>query len=138
MLKQYGTRIDNLGDDCLLHTAAMEGNAYIIEFLLESVRAAGHKDTESRLLTGRDNRKRTAWYIAADKGELKVLQIIWDFAKDNPITGKMKNELLLATDFAGYTTWHSAALQGATDVFQKIWDLAKENVTSEEMKNKLL
>jgi hypothetical protein len=134
MLKQYGTRIDDLGNDCLLHRAALEGNADIIKFLLDSVRAGGNKDTARRLLLGKGELKRTAWYMAAVRGELDVLEKIWEFANENLTTEEMKNKLLLATDFDGNTAWHMADCWGKLDVLQKIWDLAKGVLTTEEIK----
>jgi ankyrin repeat protein len=138
MLKQYGSRIDDLRNDCLLHRAALEGNANIIEFLLNSAMAGGHKDTASRLLVGQDTTKRTAWYVAAESGELDILQKIWDVAKDNLTKQKIEDGLLLATDQYGNTAWHGAVAGGNVDVLVKMWDFAKHNLTTLEIINKLL
>jgi ankyrin repeat protein len=137
MSKQYGTRIDDLGNDCLLHTAAFEGKANIIEFLVESVTAAGNKDTASRLLTEQDDLGRTAWYIAAEEGEINVMQKIWNLAEDILSKGMVKI-ILLATNSEGNSTWHAAAMRGKVDVLLEIWNLAKECLTTEEIKNNLL
>jgi len=63
MLKQYGNRICVLQNDCLLHRAALEGNANIIEFLLDSIRAGGHTDTASRLLLAEDTKEQPGTWL---------------------------------------------------------------------------
>jgi ankyrin repeat protein len=138
MLKQYGYRIDELKNDCLLHMVALEGNANIIGFLLDSARAGGHKYTARSLLTKQDRRKRTAWFIAAQWGKVESLQRIWDWAKDNLTTEEKKVEFLLATDSDGNIAWHRATEIGAIDVLQKIWELAIDSLTTEEIKSTLL
>jgi len=82
MLKQYGNRICVLQNDCLLHRAALEGNANIIEFLLDSVRAGGHTDTASRMLLADDMKGRTAWHMAAIEGNMQVLEKLWECTKE--------------------------------------------------------
>jgi ankyrin repeat protein len=145
--KQYGNLIDQLGDDLLLHKVALEGNANIIEFMLESVREAGHKDSAIRLLTGKEYSGETVWHKAANKGELNVLQKITDSAKDILTKEQITNILLLPTktgkhwfisDDNGYTAWQLAALSGKVEVLKEIWSLAKDNLTTEDIKNKLL
>jgi ankyrin repeat protein len=138
MLKQHGSWIYDFGNDCLLHKAALEGNANIIEFLLHSARAGGHKGTESMLLIGKDARKRTAWHMAAERGEVDVLQKIWDTAKHNLTNEEIQIKLLLATDSDRNTAWQKAAESGELDVLQRIWDWAKETLTTEEINNKIL
>jgi ankyrin repeat protein len=138
MLKQYGTRIDELGDDCLLHRAAFEGNANIIEFLLEAAREGGHTDTVRRLLIGQDTRKRTAWHVAAVCGELDVFEKIWGSAIDNLTREEIKSMFILARDIKGNTAWHMAAFWGQLYVLHKIWDLAKDILTREEINSGML
>jgi hypothetical protein len=111
---------------------AIKGNRNIIIMLLESVRAGRHKDTARRLLLGQDSKGRTAWYWAAVRGELDVLQNIWDLAKDILTTKEIKHKILLATDSEGNTAWHLAAENGKLDVLQKIWYLAKDILTTKD------
>jgi hypothetical protein len=70
MLKQYGNRIHDLWNGpkkelhCLVHTAVHDGNANIIGFVLDSLRAAEHTDIEEKLLLAKDIRGCTAWHLA--------------------------------------------------------------------------
>jgi len=138
MLKQYGNGIHVVRDDCVLHRAALEGNANIIEFLLDSVRSVGHTNTASGLLIGQDENRRTVWHMAAIGGNIQLLEKLWEFAKGILREEEIKNKLLLATDIEEYTAWHLAIKGGKPDILQKMWEWARENLTKEEVKNNLL
>jgi len=116
MLKQYGNCIHVLQNDCLLHRAALEGNANIIEFLLDSVRAGGHTDTVSRLLLAEDTKGRTAWHMGAIEGNMQVLEKLRECPKEKRTRQKIKNNLLLDTNKQGRTVLHVATDCGKVGV----------------------
>jgi hypothetical protein len=83
ILKQYGNRTRELWTDCvlILHTAASEGNAHIIEFLLDSLQEAQHTDTVKKLLLGEENHGKTALRLAAERGNIQVLEKLREWMK---------------------------------------------------------
>jgi hypothetical protein len=52
----------------------------------------------NKLLLATDNMGKTAWHVAAENGQLDLLHIIWEWAKENLTTDEMNNKLLLATE----------------------------------------
>jgi ankyrin repeat protein len=139
IMKQYGNRIDELCQDGLtLHTAADEGNAAIIEFILDSLQEAEHTDTINKLLIAEDKERHTAWHLAARRCNTEVLEILWNCSKNKLTREDLKGKLLLAMDCEGQTAWHLAAEGGNTEALQKIWKSAKETLTTEELGNNFL
>jgi len=179
LLKQYGNQIHYLRkyDDMRLHTAAFEGNAKIIEFLLYSVQESDHTDTVNEILLAEDEERFTAWHIAVKCNHIQVLEKLWEWAEKKLRAEEIKYNLLLAGVTGKYnclrgkawwgrkhklwfsedefscsqlrdpygkashgagTAWHVAAEQGNFKVLQKIWEWDKEKLTTEEIRNKLL
>ena len=140
VLKQYGNRISELWKDgvLILYQAAREGNARIIGFLSDSLQVAEHTDTLIQLLLAQDNDKPTAWHMAAECGNLELLQMLWELAKEKLAPEDLSNKLLLAKDKRGQTTWHVAAERRNLQLLQKLWDWAKEKLTAEVISDELL
>ena len=61
----------------------------------------------------------TAWHVAAYLGNLKVLEKLWEWAKEK-LTAKEINKLLLATESEGRSAWHWAAQNGNVEVLQNM------------------
>jgi hypothetical protein len=58
-----------------------------------------------------DGSKRTAWHMAAENGQLEVLQTFWEWAKQ-VLTQDELNIMFLAEDQYAKTAWHMAASYG--------------------------
>jgi ankyrin repeat protein len=125
MLEQYGNRIHVLQNVCLLHRAALEGDANIIEFILDSVTAGGHTDTVSSLLLTKDAKGRTAWEMAAIEGNIEVLEKIRERTKEKETRQKIKYDLSRDTNKQETSVRHVAADHGILDVLQKERESAK-------------
>ena len=140
VLKQYGNQISDLGRDgvLILHQAVREGNANIIGFLSDCLQAAEHTDTLIQLLLTQDNDTPTAWHMAAERGNLELLQTLWELAKEKLTPEDLKNKLLLAKDNRGKTAWHIAVEWDNLELLQKLWDWAKEMLKAEVMCDELL
>jgi hypothetical protein len=82
VLKQYGNRISDLCGYGVksLHQSALDGNANIIGFLLESLQAGKHTDTLNELLQTRSDDD-SAWHVAARGGKPQVLQNLLEWEK---------------------------------------------------------
>ena len=89
MLKQYRNQIDDLRDVCLIQRAVFEGNAKIIEFLLDSVRGGGHTDTERLLLQGKDADYTTACFKAAIESNIQILNILSECDEEQAVWAKL-------------------------------------------------
>jgi imidazole glycerol phosphate synthase subunit HisF len=59
-------------------------------------------EIKNKLLLATDSNEITAWQMAAYSGEVDVLQIIWNWAKEDQIQG-VKKIFLIATDSEGNT-----------------------------------
>jgi len=140
VLKQYGNRISDLWKDgvLILYQAVREGNAHIIEFLSDSLQVAEHTDTLIQLLLAQDNDTPTAWHMAAECGNLELLQMLWELAKKKLTPEDLNNKFLLAKNNRGQTAWHMAAEWGNLQLLQKLWDWAKEVPTAEVISDELL
>jgi hypothetical protein len=82
VLKQYGNRISDLCGYGVktLHQSALDGNANIIGFLLESLQAGEHTDTLNELLQTRFDDD-SAWHVAAKGPQTQVLQKLREWGK---------------------------------------------------------
>jgi len=140
VLKQCGCRIHDLGNDCVLtlHRAAQEGNGNIVAILLDSLQAAEHTDTVVQLLLAKDDERKTAWIMATERGNLQVLEKLWECANKNLTTEEININLLLATDYLGRTVLHMAAVFGGLEIIQKVWAWFNEKLTTQEINNKIL
>jgi ankyrin repeat protein len=139
VLQQYGNRMHNFGNDCviIMHRAVRECNANIVAVLLDSLQAAKRKDTLVQLLLAQGRKRKTAWLLATERGNIQILQKLWECAKFN-LTKEEINKFLLATGSEGLTALYVAARWGKLDILQKIWEWANQNLTTDEINNKLL
>jgi endo-1,4-beta-D-glucanase Y len=140
VLKYFGNRINDFGGfaEIISHRAACEGNAKIFGFLLESAQAAGHTEAIRELLLGKDKRRETAWNLAAEKGNVEVMQKIWEWAEEKLTREEIKNNLLSHNDRERRAAWQVAAYQSKLDIMHKIWEWAEEKLTTEEIKKEML
>jgi ankyrin repeat protein len=140
VLKQYGNRIHELGENgvLILHRATGEGNANIIGFLLDSVQVAGHTETLFKLLLAQGDKGQTAWHVAAEGGKVEILDKLWEWAKEVLNTDELNNNLLLAKDWFEQLALHHASYIGNVQILERIWKLAKEQLTPEELNELLL
>ena len=140
VLKQCKNRINHFGHygEKILNRAVLEGNAKIFGYLLDSAQAAGHTEAINELLLGNEKRRETAWYLAAESGNIEVIKKIWEWAQEKLTTEEIKNKLLLCTNREGRTAWQLAAYRGKLNVTQKMWEWAEEKLTTEEIKYEML
>ena len=136
VLKQYGNRMRDVWEDTvrIMYHAAVEDNANIIGFLLESLQKAEQKDTFVQLLETQYKGRQTAWHVAAMGGNLKVLQKLWEWAKYNLLTEELHRKYLLARGSKGKTAWHVAAEEGKLEVLRQLWEWAR----AEKLNDKFL
>ena len=89
------------------------------------------------MLLGTDKYGRTAWHIAAVRGNSENLQKLCEWAKENLTPEEIKNMLFMRDD-EGSTAERIAANYDNPEISQKLWEWAKEILTQVEIKNKLL
>ena len=140
VLKQHGNKILDWRkySEIILQKAVDEGNSHIVEFLLESVQVAEHRNRVKELLLALDPYGSTVWHIAVCCDNIHILEKLREWAERELTTEKINNELSLATDYKGKTVWRVAAEDGKLGKLQKVWDWAKDNLTTDEISNKLL
>ena len=143
VLKHYGRRIHDLKIEyvLILHKAAVEGNAYIMGFLLdclqsEAATAGIIRFTNSLGYINLGIMKRS---ISPERRAAPE----WYYSWKNPglleLTARnLSKEKLFHKYLRGGTILHLATGQGNLHVLQEIWEWAKENLTNEEINNKLL
>ena len=68
------------------------------------------------MLLGNGKYGRTAWHIAAVRGNSEILQKLWEWTKKN-LTEEINNILLLGTDHDARTAWHRVAQRGNSEFF---------------------
>jgi len=151
-LKEYGEKLNQqlkeredhgtlAGVTTALHTAAMEDNASIIEFLLESLKSGEDLNSVTEMLLATDRRGRTALHKAAENDSIHALKKIWEWvgkvttSSDTTRTSaegeemqpnQIKKELFLAEDKNGNMAWHAAAQTGSVKALGTLWSWAKE------------
>lgn len=74
------------------------------------------------LLLSKDKRGRTAWHWVVKSGNIKILELLWEWA----VELNLKYDLLLAKDAYGRTGWCWAAQYGNPEVLEKLLKLSKE------------
>jgi len=70
--------------------------------------------------------KHTAWYVAGHEGHIKVLEKLWEYAKEKLTKEKLNNKLLLAEDNREENIWHYKSLRGNVELLGRLWKQAKE------------
>ena len=64
----------------------------------------------SDLLLWKDEYEETAWKNAAERGEVEILQILWDWDIELHLNPEdLRNYFLLSKDKSDETAWHKAA-----------------------------
>jgi DNA-binding FadR family transcriptional regulator len=76
--------------------------------------------------------------VAAESGNLELLQQLRDWAKDLQTAEVMSDELLLARDDNEQTFLHVAAKRNSTKDFEKVWDWVTGKLSPEEIRKLLL
>ena len=77
-------------------------------------------------MLSKDEYNKTAWQNAAGRGEVEILEKLWDWAKKLQLKPEeLRNELLLSKDEFNKTAWHKAAERGEVAILEKLWDWAK-------------
>jgi len=66
------------------------------------------EEVYNKLLLGTDNEGRTMWHMVTEKGDLKILQKVWDWAK-KLTTGEKNDKFLLGTENKGRMVGRLAA-----------------------------
>jgi ankyrin repeat protein len=80
----------------------------------------------------------TAWHYASKRGNINILEKLWERAIKKLTPEGLNNELLLGKDIRGKTAWHVAAEEGKPQALQKLWEWAKRVLTPQELKYDLL
>jgi ankyrin repeat protein len=80
-----------------------------------------------------------AWHMAAECGQVVILEKLWDFAKELQLKPEeLRNEVLLSKDEYNQTAWHMAAECGQVVILEKLWNFAKElQLKQDELKNEV-
>ena len=138
-LKQYGNRIQSLGEDCemSLLNSAREGNAKITGMLIDSLEVAGHRDTLVKLLLAQGKGGKTSWHVAVEEAHRDVLEKLWECAKKVLNRDQLNINFLLNKGDAKMTALHQATFSGNVEILERIWKWANEQMSKEEV-NKLL
>jgi len=140
MLEHYGKQFHFLGKcaELMLHRAAEEGNGNFVAILLESLHASENTDTMRQLLLAKDKERKSAYFVATERGNIQVLKKLWEFANEKLSTEEINNKLLLDTDKEGMTGWHRAACEGKLETLLQLWEWATEKLKTEEINKKFL
>jgi ankyrin repeat protein len=143
-------------NQAILHQAVIEGNTSIINFLLDSLKAekhTAHLENMKLVLLARNRFGYTAWHVAAERGNVEVLEKLWEWVKNELDPDVCINDLLLAEtvakieldlrlkfnpslrdkDIYKQTAWHLAANNGHAKVLEKLWEFSPKG-----LKKKLL
>jgi hypothetical protein len=120
-----------------LHTAAIEDNANIIGFLLDSLNSRDKAITLKTLMMAEDKRGQTALHMAAVGNSLHALNKMWELVGE--VTPTLTHSLLLSQDKDSKTAWILAVEGSHIKVLQILWSWAKEaQINPSELKNELL
>jgi hypothetical protein len=67
------------------------------------------------------------------RGNLDILQKLWEWAKEKLATDVINNKLLLCTDDWGRPALHLGAMGGRLERLQNLWEWANEKLKTEEI-----
>ena len=84
-------------------------------------------------MLAKEDRKGTAWQVAAQWGKMKSLEKIWEWAKAELSTEDLNNKLSLAKDDIKQTVRHYASVWDKLQLLGRIWKWAQEQLTSQEL-----
>jgi shikimate kinase len=127
-VKDYGKQIheiwkkrsQKIGDESILHRAVTEGNAHIVGFLLESLKAGeNYIDTLKEMFLAK-YWGQTIWHLAAERGHAETLDKLWAWGKEVRLFSQDSKDLLLHKDKYGRSVWHLAAGKGHVEILQKL------------------
>jgi hypothetical protein len=82
--------------------------------------------------------KHAAFLEAAWRGEIEILQELWEWGKETLTTYELRDKLLLGKENEGKTAWQFATMEGKVEALEKLWEWGKETLIKEDLKNKLL
>ena len=72
-------------------------------------------------------REKTAKHLEAKRGKTRVLEKVWQWAKEAILN--VQNKLFQDRDRDGHTGWHLAAKSGKAEVWENVWYWVKEVLT---------
>jgi len=88
----------------------MMGNTESLQKIWEWAKAElSTEELSNKFLLTKDDRKMTAWHVAADCANMECLQTVWEWAKQELTAEELKNRLLLAKDDRERTAFEVAA-----------------------------
>jgi hypothetical protein len=96
--------------------------------------------TITKLILAKYHWGETIWLKAAKRGQVEVLEKLWEWSKKLQLKPEdLRHELLLSKDWFNETAWHKAAESDQVGILDKLWDWAKElKLKPEELRNELL
>ena len=89
-------------------------------------------------MLAQNNRKQTAWHVAAKRSKVEILDKLWEWAKEGLNRDVLSNNLLLAKNDDEDTALHLTLHSGNVQTLERIWNLAKEQLSREELNKFLL
>jgi ankyrin repeat protein len=146
VLQGYGKKLDEQWNgievnrsSSALHAAAVEDNARVIRFLLDSLKSGEHSNATRKMLLATDDKGQTALHMAADTNRVQPLKEIWEWVEIlNLNTKELKNTFLLTQDKNESMAWHRAAVTGNPEAIETLWSSVTEVDANELKKNFLL
>jgi len=74
----------------------------------------------------KDGYGQMVWYVAAEGGQIELLEKMWDWAKELQLKPEeLRNQLWLTKHNSGKTAWHNAASAGHVELLETLWNWAK-------------
>jgi ankyrin repeat protein len=111
----------------------------VLDKLLDWAKEMQLNTDELRNELDQEEEGRTTWLAAAYRGNVRLLQELWDLARRKGNTKEIMSKLLLARNEDGETALHIAAAARSEVTLQKILAFAKETeLNVESVKKKLL
>jgi len=103
----------------VLHQAAAEGSAHIIDFIFKSLKVTENSDIIKKLLLYKDSYGENSWHLAAMSGHIKTIETLWIWGKEVQVN--LRDDLLLSKGRKGLTAWDIAAFNGKKEILEKMW-----------------
>jgi hypothetical protein len=73
-----------------------------------------------------DKYGKTVWHNAAERGQVEILEKLWDWAKELQLKPKQLRNEVFSTDKYGKTVSYKAANRGQVEILEKLWDWVNE------------
>jgi hypothetical protein len=120
------------------HLAAQTNSVHALTKIREFAEAVTPTVTYSMLLA-QDKNNKTAWQLAVEGGHVAMLEIMWDWAKEQTKPEQLRYELLLSKNKCNGTSWDIAAEGCNLAVLDKLWGWATElKLKPEQLRNEIL